>query len=148
MPFLTFVYFFASAENNKDADSLSFLHDISPSPAIMYVPPPAPAAPRSPPPRSPVPADLDYDDRRMSSSATSTADTDSSILSRGEKRSLTPGDSPLPKKQRPDDSAAWEVDASAPPSAPAHDSKNSDAGIDHKVQLPSIFTTFEQFTKV
>ncbi|PPQ66620.1 hypothetical protein CVT26_009381, partial [Gymnopilus dilepis] len=43
----------------------------------------------------------------------------------------------------PDDSAAWEVDASAPPSAPAHDSKNSDAGIDHKVQLPSIFTTFE-----
>lgn len=70
----------------------------------------------------------DYDSRRMSShSAASTAETDSS---RGDKRSLTPADSPLPKKQG---SEEWE------------DQKPSiDAGVDHsKVQLPSIFTTFE-----
>ncbi|KDR82632.1 hypothetical protein GALMADRAFT_220619 [Galerina marginata CBS 339.88] len=124
---------FALAENNKDADNISFLHDISPSvsPAII-----------------PVQPDLDYDSRRMSSSATSTADTDSSILSRGEKRSLTPGDSPVPKKQRSSgDQADWDIDSSSGHSASggqAQDKISNDAGIDHsKVQLPSIFTTFE-----
>ncbi|KAG6903284.1 hypothetical protein C0995_000179 [Termitomyces sp. Mi166 len=66
-----------------------------------------------------VEPDLDYDSRRMSTSTTT--DTDSTNLSRPEKRSLTPADSPQPKKARPDD---------------AHDDPA-------KVQLPSIFTTFE-----
>ncbi|KAJ4497026.1 hypothetical protein C8R41DRAFT_824445 [Lentinula lateritia] len=76
-----------------------------------------------------MPTDLDYDSRRMSSSGTSTADTDSSILSRAEKRPMTPSDSPEPKKSRPAldvDQSNWEI-------------KSEDA----KVQLPSIFTTFE-----
>ncbi|KAF8909015.1 hypothetical protein CPB84DRAFT_1744098 [Gymnopilus junonius] len=136
---------FALAENNKDAENLSFLHDISPSvsPALMYVIPSLPPALRSPP-ASPIQSDLDYDSRRMSSSATSTADTDSSILSRGEKRSLTPGDSPLPKKQRADDQASWDIDSSSGQSASGPPQDKNDAGIDHsKVQLPSIFTTFE-----
>ncbi|KAF8967100.1 hypothetical protein BDZ97DRAFT_566159 [Flammula alnicola] len=93
---------FALSSNNEKGsdDNISFLHDISPSgsPAII-----------------PVESDhLDYDSRRMSSSATSNADTDSSILSRGEKRSLTPGDSPLPKKQRnSDDQSNWDIDSSS-----------------------------------
>jgi len=67
----------------------------------------------------------------MSSSATSNADTESSNLSRGEKRSLTPSDLPAPKKQRgSDDQTSWDtVDQEKQPDA--------------KVQLPSIFTTFE-----
>ncbi|KAF8827938.1 hypothetical protein HHX47_DHR4000561 [Lentinula edodes] len=76
-----------------------------------------------------LPTDLDYDSRRMSSSGTSTADTDSSIVSRAEKRPMTPSDSPEPKKSRPAldvDPSNWEI-------------KSEDA----KVQLPSIFTTFE-----
>ncbi|KAJ3793339.1 hypothetical protein GGU11DRAFT_800156 [Lentinula aff. detonsa] len=76
-----------------------------------------------------MPADLDYESRRMSSSGTSTADTDSSILSRAEKRPMTPSDSPEPKKLRP----ALDVDQ------PNWEIKSEDA----KVQLPSIFTTFE-----
>ncbi|KIK69885.1 hypothetical protein GYMLUDRAFT_53023 [Collybiopsis luxurians FD-317 M1] len=76
-----------------------------------------------------LPTDLDYDSRRMSSSATSTADTDSSILSRPEKRPMTPSDDPEPKKHRP------AVDADHP----NWDLKSEDS----KVQLPSIFTTFE-----
>ncbi|KAF8158237.1 hypothetical protein B0H34DRAFT_797647 [Crassisporium funariophilum] len=124
---------FALASNTKhDTDDISFLQDLSPSasPAII-----------------PVQSDLDYDSRRMSSSATSTADTDSSILSRGEKRSLTPGDSPLPKKQRSSvDQSNWDIDSSSSNSASgAQDKIQTDAGIDHsKVQLPSIFTTFEE----
>ncbi|KAF9068642.1 hypothetical protein BDP27DRAFT_1327049 [Rhodocollybia butyracea] len=71
-----------------------------------------------------IPTDLDYDSRRMSSSATSTADTESSILS--QKRPMTPSDSPEPKKFRSDvDQPNWDI-------------KSED-----KVQLPSIFTTFE-----
>jgi len=67
----------------------------------------------------------DYE-RRMSSSATS----DSSNVSRGEKRSLTPSELPAPKKQRnSDDQAAWDIEQQKQPDA--------------KVQLPSIFTTFE-----
>lgn len=62
----------------------------------------------------------------MSSSATS----DSSNVSRGEKRSLTPSDLPAPKKQRgSDDQTTWNIEQEKQPDA--------------KVQLPSIFTTFE-----
>ncbi|KAF5337475.1 hypothetical protein D9758_013587 [Tetrapyrgos nigripes] len=58
-----------------------------------------------------IPTDIDYGDRRMSSSATSTTtDTDSSV---GQKRPITP-----------EDDLKKDVD-------------------DSKVQLPSIFTTFE-----
>jgi hypothetical protein len=94
---------------------------------------------------------LDYDARRMSSSATSTADTDSSMLSRGEKRSLTPGDSPLPKRQQRDSAEQWDaLENSTAQSQSPHqqqmqhpDDRASDAGID-KVSLPSIFTSFSE----
>ncbi|KAF9534524.1 hypothetical protein CPB83DRAFT_889506 [Crepidotus variabilis] len=82
--------------------------------------------------------DLDYDSRRMSSSAISNADTESSILSTrtGDKRSLTPIDS-SPHDRDSNDRSTWESSA-------AHDSRNhNDHGMDHKVQLPSISTTFE-----
>ena len=89
----------------------------------------------------------DYDSRRMSSSAASTADTDSSVPSRGEKRSLTPSESPHPKKQRPSvDQSNWDVDppSDQPPSGGQQNKNQSDPPIDHsKVQLPSIFTSFE-----
>ncbi|KAF8654613.1 hypothetical protein AX16_003525 [Volvariella volvacea WC 439] len=87
----------------------------------------------------------------MSSSATSNADTDSSIVSRGEKRSLTPADSPQPKKPR-GAHENWDMDASSvvpgqssnPTTAVAEHAKQSgESGVDHsKVQLPSIFTAF------
>ncbi|KAJ7070035.1 hypothetical protein C8F01DRAFT_541634 [Mycena amicta] len=90
---------------DKDID---FLNSLSPDPdATLIVP------------------DIDYDTRRMSTSAAS-ADTESSSLS--QKRSLTPNDSPQPKKLRPD----WDGDS------PESDDKDS------KVSLPSIFTTFEE----
>ena len=90
---------------------------------------------------SPIEPDLDYSSRRMSSSANSTADTDSSIPSRGEKRSLTPGDSPLPKKQRSSvDQSNWDIDSTSAQST----TQDKNPNIDHsKVQLPSIFTSFE-----
>ncbi|KAJ7645651.1 hypothetical protein DFH06DRAFT_1425561 [Mycena polygramma] len=72
--------------------------------------------------------DIDYDSRRMSSSAAS-ADTESSTLSRGEKRALTPNDSPQPKKIRP--------------AGPEHQLGEKDPLDPSKVSLPSIFTTFE-----
>ena len=76
----------------------------------------------------------------MSSSATSTADSDS-VLSRGEKRALSPVDSPQPKKPRhdPSDQNNWDLDSSSAP--PVDDDKT----IDHsKLQLPSILTSFEE----
>jgi hypothetical protein len=78
----------------------------------------------------------------MSSSATSTTDTDSSIPSRVEKRSLTPGDSPLPKKQKSSvDQSNWDIESSPPG---PQDKNSNEQNIDHsKVQLPSIFTSFE-----
>ena len=81
----------------------------------------------------------------MSSSAASTADTDNSIPSRGEKRSLTPGDSPLPKKQKSNDQSSWDIDSSSSTQQPSGSPQNNkDPAIDHsKVQLPSIFTSFE-----
>ena len=67
----------------------------------------------------------------MSSSGTSTTDTDSSIVTRGEKRAITPPDSaPLPKKSR-NNNIDWNNDDKPPSDDP------------DKVQLPSIFTTFE-----
>jgi hypothetical protein len=75
----------------------------------------------------------------MSSSATSATDTDSSGLSRGEKRTITPADSPQPPKSRGDQNS-WDNDSSH---SSAHDKSQGDAGIDSKVQLPSIFTSFE-----
>ena len=94
----------------------------------MSVPPSLPL-PRPPsPPSSHPDSEFDYPERRMSSSAASTTtDTDSATHSRPEKRSITPADSPQPKRQKND----WDT-------APL---KNDD---DHaKVQLPSIFTTFD-----
>jgi hypothetical protein len=76
-----------------------------------------------------IPPDLDYDSRRMSSSGTSTADTDSSILSRPDKRPMSPSNSPEPKKARPTldvDQPGWEIKSE-----------------ESKVHLPSIFSTFE-----
>ncbi|KAF9013367.1 hypothetical protein BDQ17DRAFT_1343295 [Cyathus striatus] len=105
-----------SANQKHDVDAISFLHDLSPStsPAIIA-----------------AESDLDYESRRMSSSATSTADTDSSVLSRGEKRALTPSDSPLPKKSRGLlDQSTWD-DAPAGHSPAAHTDRTSDAGIDN-----------------
>ncbi len=76
----------------------------------------------------------------MSSSATSTADSDS-VLSRGEKRALSPVDSPQAKKPRhdPSDQNNWDLDSSQPGSV------DDDKTIDHsKLQLPSILTGFEE----
>ncbi|TFK19987.1 hypothetical protein FA15DRAFT_708464 [Coprinopsis marcescibilis] len=113
--------FALNANPKVNQDTIQYLQDLSPSasPNIMQVF------------VLPVEPDLDYESRRMSSSATSTADTDSSIVSRAEKRAPTPADSPLPKKPRTAlEQPGWE-----------HDKADS---IDHsKVQLPSISTTFE-----
>lgn len=81
----------------------------------------------------------------MSSSATSAADTESSSsLSRGEKRPLSPSDSPQSKKARTSTSGeqcTW--DTTSVPTQNG-DEKPLDVGLEHqKVQLPSIFTTFE-----
>ncbi|GLB38288.1 putative homeobox KN domain containing protein [Lyophyllum shimeji] len=114
---------YALSDNKPDlADNISFLHhDLSPSASPNVIP---------------IEPDLDYNDRRMSVSASSTADTDSS---RGEKRALTPCDSPQPKKSR--SGAEWDTSSQ---SATGADDKSSEDGTDQsKVQLPSIFTTFE-----
>jgi len=85
--------------------------------------------------------DLDYDDRRMSSSAVSNPDTEnSSILSKADTRSLTPVDS-LDDKRDSADRASWDVSHSSTHSP--SDRLHNENGIDHKVQLPSISTTFE-----
>ncbi|KAK7048104.1 homeobox domain-containing protein [Favolaschia claudopus] len=112
------------AQLHADKD-ITFLNSLSPDPdATLIVP------------------DIDYDTRRMSTSAAS-ADTESSSLSRGEKRSITPNDSPaLSKKSRSGDapdSSNWEVDSSESPN-PSEDKEPLDPT---KVSLPSIFTTFE-----
>ncbi|PPQ80855.1 hypothetical protein CVT24_011548 [Panaeolus cyanescens] len=82
----------------------------------------------------------------MSSSATSTTDTDSSILSRGEKRSLTPSEtSPLPKRQResPDHPSSWDTDSQQTDKYQHDHQPTTTDG--QKVQLPSISTTFEDY---
>ena len=71
----------------------------------------------------------------MSSSGTSAADTDSSIVSRPEKRQLSPPTSPESKKIRLDQ-GNWNLDQSS--------ADLEKLGSDNsKVSLPSIFTTFE-----
>ncbi|KAF7422940.1 hypothetical protein PC9H_011104 [Pleurotus ostreatus] len=116
---------FALADSKCDALG-NFVQDLSPSnspPLISLVHPP----PSSTPATTGLSSlhgttTIDYDSRRMSSSATSAADTDSSSMM-SNKRPLTPSDdSPDPKRQR--DDADGDVD-----------------GV--KVQLPSIFTSFE-----
>ncbi|KAF7365457.1 Sin component scaffold protein cdc11 [Mycena venus] len=100
---------------------ISFLNTLSPDPdATLIVP------------------DVDYNSRRMSSSAAS-ADTESSSLSRGEKRAITPNDSPQPKKIRAVDQNTWEIDSSES----GNPSEDKDPLDPTKVSLPSIFTTFE-----
>ncbi|KAG5639424.1 hypothetical protein H0H81_002292 [Sphagnurus paluster] len=117
------------ALHDTDKPAFAFLHqDLSPSasPPIMSVS----YLSFSGPPLTlsrPSDADLDYNARRMSSSAASTADTDSSNHSRGEKRPRSPeNDSPQPKKSRNGNDC---------------DRKSSDDS--PKVQLPSISTSFE-----
>ncbi|KAG7088633.1 hypothetical protein E1B28_012605 [Marasmius oreades] len=84
-----------------------------------------------------IAVDVDYNDRRMSSSNTSTTDTDSSVLSRPDKRPLTPSDDQESKRLRSDQQ--WE-DTSKDSST----SSSSEPPVDQsKVQLPSIFSTFE-----
>ncbi|KAJ7695715.1 hypothetical protein B0H17DRAFT_425303 [Mycena rosella] len=100
---------------------ISFLNTLSPDPETALIVP-----------------DIDYDTRRMSTSAAS-ADTESSTLSRGEKRALTPNDSPQPKKIRSLDQNNWEVDSAE---SNTH-SEEKDPLDPAKVSLPSIFTTFE-----
>ncbi|KIL67926.1 hypothetical protein M378DRAFT_159156 [Amanita muscaria Koide BX008] len=123
---------FALAANPKSDpdDDISFLPDLSPSgsPALVA---------------QVSDSDIDYNSRRMSSSATSTADSDS-VLSRGEKRASTPSESPQPKKQRndPAEQRNWDLESSTSQQAASVDAKSSI--IDQsKLQLPSILTTFE-----
>jgi hypothetical protein len=71
----------------------------------------------------------------MSSPGTSTTDTEGSTGPRGEKRALTPSDaSPQPKKSR--SNQGWHSPAHSNEDKPSDDPES-------KVQLPSIFTTFE-----
>lgn len=113
-------------------DPVSFSDDLSncASPAIV-----------------PTDSDFDYPARRMSSSTVS-AETDSSVASRPEKRPLSPSSSPQPLRPRPsfsqDDQPSWHFD-SAHHSPQQQDNKQLDnTPLDNsKVQLPSIFTTFE-----
>ncbi|KAG1763032.1 hypothetical protein EDD22DRAFT_888910 [Suillus occidentalis] len=95
----------------------------------------------------PTDSDFDYPARRMSSSTVS-AETDSSVASRPEKRPLSPSSSPQPLRPRPsfsqDEQPSWHFD-SAHHSPQQQDNKQLDnTALDNsKVQLPSIFTTFE-----
>ncbi|KAI0629871.1 hypothetical protein C8Q77DRAFT_1280553 [Trametes polyzona] len=88
-------------------------------------------------------AEIDYDSRRMSSSATS----DSSLHSRPDKRPATPEHSPLPKRSRPAVESPW-----SDPATPDHgssglpassDALGSSADLDSsRVQLPSLASAF------
>lgn len=93
---------------------------------------------------SPTDSDFDYPARRMSSSTVS-AETDSSVASRPEKRPLSPSSSPQPLRPRPSfssDQPSWHFDSAH--HSPQQDDKPLDTALDNsKVQLPSIFTTFE-----
>nr|VWO99706.1 C-24(28) sterol reductase [Ganoderma boninense] len=94
-------------------------------------------------PLTPNPAEIDYDSRRMSSSATS----DSSLHSRPDKRPATPDHSPVPKRPRPGLDSPWSDPDTpdVPPSGlPAPlDNDSSGADLDSaRVQLPSLASTF------
>lgn len=92
----------------------------------------------------PTDSDFDYPTRRMSSSTVS-AETESSVASRPEKRPLSPSSSPQPLRPRPSfssDQPSWHFDSTH--HSPQQDDKPLETGLDNtKVQLPSIFTTFE-----
>ncbi|KAL1950142.1 hypothetical protein VTO73DRAFT_5265 [Trametes versicolor] len=80
--------------------------------------------------------EIDYDSRRMSSSATS----DSSLHSRPDKHTATPEHSPLPKRSRPNVDSPW-----SDPATPDHASSGLPAPADldsSRVQLPSLASTF------
>ncbi|RPD73943.1 hypothetical protein L226DRAFT_546258 [Lentinus tigrinus ALCF2SS1-7] len=82
----------------------------------------------------PNPLEIDYDSRRMSSSATS----DSSLHSRPDKRPASPDRSPVPKRSRPALDSPWSNPATpdVPPSGlPAQDPAD-------RVQLPSLASAF------
>ncbi|KAI0364089.1 hypothetical protein BV20DRAFT_53852 [Pilatotrama ljubarskyi] len=87
--------------------------------------------------------EIDYDSRRMSSSATS----DSSLHSRPDKRPATPDHSPLPKRSRPTSGSPWS-DPDTPDLPPSGLPASSDLLPSHadldpsRVQLPSIASTF------
>ncbi|KAH7925886.1 hypothetical protein BV22DRAFT_1159206 [Leucogyrophana mollusca] len=92
-------------------------------------------------------SDVDYSAhsaRRMSSSTASAADTESSAPSHGEKRPLSPSGSPQPDRPRPslsEDQNSWNFDSN---NNHSDDKAAGEPGLDNtKVQLPSIFTTFE-----
>ncbi|KIK95800.1 hypothetical protein PAXRUDRAFT_139881 [Paxillus rubicundulus Ve08.2h10] len=90
-------------------------------------------------------SDLDFTHRRMSSSTASAPDTDSSITSHPEKKPLSPSTSPQPDTRLRHGTSghqSWNFD---PPSNNQPDDKSSsDIPLDGtKVQLPSIFTSFE-----
>ncbi|KIJ14925.1 hypothetical protein PAXINDRAFT_163161 [Paxillus involutus ATCC 200175] len=88
--------------------------------------------------------EFDFATRRMSSSTASAPDTDSSIASHPEKKQLSPSTSPQPDNRLRhgiSDHQSWNFD---PPSNNQPDDKPSSDTLDNtKVQLPSIFTTFE-----
>ncbi|OAX39883.1 hypothetical protein K503DRAFT_865069 [Rhizopogon vinicolor AM-OR11-026] len=108
----------------QKSDSVPFSDDLSncASPAIV-----------------PTDSDFGYSTRRMSSSTVSAAETDSSAASRPEKRTSSPSTSPQqPNRPRPTEHPSWDFDSTQ------QDTKSVETGLDNsKVQLPSIFTTFE-----
>ncbi|KAF9220489.1 hypothetical protein BS17DRAFT_769289 [Gyrodon lividus] len=111
-------------------DSFPFSDDLSncPSPAIVS-----------------SDSDLDFPPRRMSTSTSSAPDTESSITSRSEKKPLSPSTSPQPDtiaRHGIPDHQSWNFDP--PSNIHPLDKSSSDTPLDNtKVQLPSIFTTFE-----
>ncbi|KAF9235185.1 hypothetical protein BU15DRAFT_51690 [Melanogaster broomeanus] len=91
----------------------------------------------------PSESDVDFPQRRMSTSTASAPDTDSSFNSRPEKKPLSPSASPQPdNRTHISDQQPWNFDP--PPQNHPDDKPSSDTPLDNtKVQLPSIFTTFE-----
>ncbi|KAI0754659.1 hypothetical protein C8Q80DRAFT_1095320 [Daedaleopsis nitida] len=81
---------------------------------------------------------IDYDSRRMSSSATS----DSSLHSRPDIRPATPDYSPADKRARPALDSPWSASNPATPDVPHAGLPNSDASNADRVQLPSLASTF------
>jgi hypothetical protein len=79
----------------------------------------------------------------MSSSAASTADTDSSAVSRSDHQSSTPSDSPQSNSTRTSGEHQWDATRS-PTTNGRHRKPSANNALENsKVQLPSIYTTFE-----
>ncbi|KZP19276.1 hypothetical protein FIBSPDRAFT_1045637 [Athelia psychrophila] len=106
----------------KLAAEIPFVHDLSPSQSPQI-----------------IQADIDYSTRRMSSSGTSAADTDSSTGPRPDKRTHSPPVSPDSKRVRTE-SCDWALDQNGNPATTPAGAEAADGS---KVSLPSIFTTFE-----